>query len=266
MAAGAAGGVAAAWGGGAAACGISIWPRSRVTLDSVTFESNHADNSSGAIANCGLLTLNGPNKFMDNTAKNGGAIYNYVYNNESGQITINGTTTFIYNKAEDKGGVIYNDYDGDITITGAIFSYNWANYGSAIYNEGTIEDTGSTFSGNRARYGTFYNCYDADNDYVGHAVMAGSKFMQNTAGCGGAIYDEGTSTLNNCDITDNQASSLGGGIFSNGSKVTINGGRIDRNHAEYGGGGIYNRYGTVNRGGYILAGNSPDDRFDEPII
>jgi predicted outer membrane repeat protein len=63
--------------------GISIWPRSRVTLDSVTFESNHADNSIGAIANCGLLTLTVPNKFMDNTAKNDGAIYNYVYNNES---------------------------------------------------------------------------------------------------------------------------------------------------------------------------------------
>jgi predicted outer membrane repeat protein len=117
--------------------GIEIWRSSKVSLNSVTFEGNRVDNLSGAVDNFGLLTLTGSNKFMDNTAKTGAAIYN----RERGQMKIKGIPSFINNTATDKGGVIYNV--GDITIWKAIFSYNEAGYGSAIYNEGDITDMGS---------------------------------------------------------------------------------------------------------------------------
>jgi len=148
-------------------------------LNSVAFESNHADNLSGAIANSGQLTLIGANKFLNNTAHNAGAIYNH----EGCQVKIKGTSYFIKNQADEERG---------------------------------------------------------------------------------ALWDDGISILNECDITDNDAW-FGGGIFSEGNAVvTINDGRIERNHAAYNGGGIYNR-GTVNRGWYSLAGNNPDDRFDDPF-
>jgi predicted outer membrane repeat protein len=205
------------------AAGISVRPKAKVTLNSVTFKGNHADNSSGAIANCGLLTLTGSNKFIDNTAKAGGAIYNYIYNHERGQMEINGTTSFIGNAAE-YGGVIYNQ--GDITITQPIFPYNNAVYGSAIYNEGDITDMGSIFWKNHAQYGTLYT-----SSAEGHLVMEGSVFMKNTADQeGGAIYSQSTLDMNNCDVTDNEAGLFGGGIFNDATgTLNLNGGRIERN-------------------------------------
>jgi hypothetical protein len=75
--------------------------------------------------------------------------------------------------------------------------------------------------------------------------------------------------MNNCDITDNEAGLFGGGVFNDATgTLNLNGGRIERNEVTthtYTGGGIYNS-GVRNINGCSIAGNTPDDIHDEPLI
>jgi len=61
----------------------------------------------------------------------------------------------------------------------------------------------------------------------------------NATGEGGAIYNEGVLTITNCTLTNNTADGNGGGI-SNRGNLTITGSVIQQNTAPSMGGGIYN--------------------------
>jgi predicted outer membrane repeat protein len=85
----------------------------------------------------------------------------------------------------------------------------------------------------------------------GDAVLpAGSS---NTyAGEGGAIFNSGTLTVNNCVISGNNAS-LAGGAIENGGTVTVNNSVLSGNSAGKYGGGINNYGGS---GGKVTVSNS----------
>ncbi|MBI5679659.1 MAG: hypothetical protein HZC47_02005 [Methanobacterium sp.] len=81
-------------------------------------------------------------------------------------------------------------------------------------------------------------------------------FTGNTASNSGAIFNGGTLTANDCVFTGNTAIAFGGAIF-NGGTVNANGCVFTGNTANFFGGAIDNM-GTVNANGCVFTGNTAD--------
>jgi predicted outer membrane repeat protein len=142
------------------------------------------------------------------------------------------------------GGAIYNGEEGALFIQDSTFSSNQApipvtpgtGYGGAIYSSGTLTVRNSTFSGNDAF------------EFGGAIYMLGtqltvinSTLVNNTAGDGGAIMNEGSESsrvlITNSTIAGNAAISIRGGvsgpatlrnsIVANNSNGNCSGGIID---------------------------------------
>jgi len=104
--------------------------------------------------------------------------------------------------ANDGGGI---SNMGKVTISGTASitdnvanDYNPKGGGILNYSSATLTVNGGTISGNKARVGSSSANSDAS---------------------GGAIYNYGNLTLNNCTITGNSAESHGGGIYNYGSAI-----------------------------------------------
>jgi hypothetical protein len=75
-------------------------------------------------------------------------------------------------------------------------------------------------------------------------------------GNGGGIYNNGTATLKNSTVNNNQAVTNGGGIYNyNTGQTFIYGSAISGNSASGDGGGIYNITGTAHQENDTLTGN-----------
>jgi hypothetical protein len=72
---------------------------------------------------------------------------------------------------------------------------------------------------------------------------------------GGGIRNDGTTTLNHCDIYNNRATGDSGGGISNRNLLTLNNSSVYNNVAYYMGGGIVNSY-YVDANGYLTITNS----------
>lgn len=227
---------------------------STISADS-TFTNNSAPNG-GAIYNAGTMTTGGT--FSSNTASNwGGAIYN------SGNLTISDNATFTDNKSGSVGGAIANALGTSVLTLGAnvTFTGNEAvNDGGAIGNyKGAALVNGTTFTSNKAQTGT------SDENAIGGGAMslgaesttqiANATFTDNTSGFnGGAIGTRNALSANNSaaklDITNstftgNKALGTVTSTFSRGSATGGNGGAID-NHF----------YNSDTKSGYSYVGNS----------
>ncbi|MEN6553262.1 MAG: hypothetical protein ABFC34_10325 [Methanobacterium sp.] len=155
--------------------GGAIYNNGNLQLNHVTFESNNALDAGGAVYNTdlGQLTITDCN-FKWNTARNGGAIYNYgtgivedssfVQNTgtQGGAITNYGPLTIVNsifnsNHAIEIGGAFYNSLKGDVTITSSSFTENSVtdaeSYGGAIGSYGLLTITGTILTSNLATYG-----------------------------------------------------------------------------------------------------------------
>ena len=112
-----------------------------------------------------------------------------------------------------KGGAIYSQYSGSITLTNCSFYNNFASYGGAIYmSKGSICIYNSTFEDNSAIYGGAI--------FVNENLLEiyNSTFKNNVAlMSGGAITSSYRSTLiinNDSSFYKNKASFEGGAIYS----------------------------------------------------
>ena len=124
------------------------------------------------------LIING-GLFENNiAASQGGAIAAY------GKLKITGGT-FKGNKAKKVGGAIILGKTHPATIENATFAENQASTGGAIYSSQEITLKNTTFNQNLANNdgGALYLNKDA-----GSAAITDSKFLQNSAANGGAIY------------------------------------------------------------------------------
>jgi predicted outer membrane repeat protein len=147
--------------------------------------------------------------------------------------------------AEQDGGAIYLDHTGaEVTVKGGIFSHNNATeeteiggYGGAIFNEdGTLTVEGATFNDNGAEYGgAIYS--DSDSE----ASLVGNTFFDNSATYGGAIYNDNDDAMVSAgDIFRSNTATDDGGAIDNASALTIDRGQIGQNTAGEDGGGVYN--------------------------
>ncbi len=89
----------------------------------------------------------------------------------------------------------------------------------------------------------------------------------NSQGNGGGIYNKGTLTLNNCNVTENKAV-LGGGIYHSKGVVTIEDCTIQNNTSDGNGGGIFlNNVGSVTlnvKGNITITGNKKGTGTNAP--
>ena len=182
------------------------------TITGTTFDSNHATGTTGDVQNgAGALFVEGSNvtvsdsRFTRNTATTkGGAVYV-----RSGASLTATNTTF--------GGVDNTDPENLVSLG------NTADYGGAIYNDGTME-VGGTFENN-----------DATKE-------------------GGAIYNSGTLTVADGTVFKSNSANMGAGIANHGSAAVLEIGdnvKFQDNFltgADKHGSVLYNKEGTVTIG------------------
>ena len=184
--------------------------------------------------------------FADNeSGTRGGAIGTRRFKegvNTAAKLDINGTT-FTGNSATVNGGAIdnflYNDADNDgyVKVTDATFAENSAANGGAIYNhKGQVGDklTDNTTQTSES---------DPSKIQTGNMYIADTTFTGNTASDkGGAIYNEGSLTLNHATFggagegEGNTATDQGGAIYSTGA-LTLNNSTFTNNSSTGGDGG-----------------------------
>ena len=177
------------------------------------------------ISNNAVLTFNGTNNFVNNSAKrNGGAIY--AKTNIS--LTFIGTNNFSNNLAGVNGGAIYT-LDNVVLVfigTNDFIGNSADNNGGAIYTTG---NTVLTFIGT--------------NNFIGNHVNG------YYSGDGGAIYtlDHGVLSFNGTNNFINNSGSIGGAIrASTNISLTFNGtNNFINNSAEVGSGAISISYNGV---------------------
>ena len=197
----------------------------------VIFQVNYAKQLGGAIACVQHLTIAGSVQFINNSAKQGGAI------DSNGNVTIadNAQVVFKGNHAKTFAGAIASSQK--VTIAGSVqFVNNSANQGGAIHSDATI--TGSVqFINNSAYQGgaidSHGNMTIADNAHVifqdnyakqlggaiassQHVNIAGSvQFINNSAYQGGAIDVDRMTIAPNAQVTfqGNSADRAGGAIM-----------------------------------------------------
>jgi predicted outer membrane repeat protein len=213
------------------------------TLSGLTIANGNASFGGGIFnAAYGALTVTGCT-LSGNAASFGGGIYN------AGTLTV--TDSCVSGNTAERGGGIFNV--GPLTVDRSIVSGNTATgfdfggfhylgEGGGILNDGIMTVSDSTLCGNSADLGggifsdgtptTVRNCVFTGNSatrgggiYFGSAPglleVQGSTFSCNHASdSGGAIYNLGAATLQECSLSKNTAGSAGGGIF-NGASGTL---------------------------------------------
>ena len=204
---------------------------------SVTFASNRADNSGGAISGSATITFDGKASIIfasnmatpveDRTKGTGGAI-SVMYSS----ISFNGSTSikFDNNKASDDGGAIYG-------VSSTITSDNNASI-SFLNNRVT-----STVTYTEGRGGAI-SVIHSKISFNGSTSM---KYDANTASySGGAIYGDSSVITSDGTVSitfHNNRATRGGAIsVSHYSSITVNGNtsiKFEKNIASYRGGAIY---------------------------
>lgn len=221
-------------------------------VSNCVFRDNYAEmggggldtwESSPVITNC---------RFSGNISVSGGAI-----RFRDSVATIDNCTFTANNSDTGSGGGIYA-WNSQCTITDTVFSENVSQYGGGFMcSGGEAVLSGCTFTGNNAvRGGALYNSsgtlsltkgtFDANTStWFGGAIfnsqsfsleIASSRFFDNTARSGAALYDDiGAASLLNCLIHSNTAALYAGGVYANGADTQISQVTFSQNSASRGG-------------------------------
>ena len=259
-----------------------IKPQAKVRFYDLTLTNGNAQDDGstladeplgGAIFNEGILTLERTRVIRSKAVRGGG-----VFNLDSGILTLNESVMGqkgAANVASRSGGGLFND-SGKINVLKSQISFNeGTERGGGIYNHfnGLLLVEDSTFEGNISWDGT---AIKNDNDQTGTATTIIRKSMiQNHQASqfeGGAIFNRGRlelydSTLNNnatllgegggiyslgptsvvlldhTVLSNNTGAGNGGGINNTNANSTLiirNGSQITGNKSQRTGGGIYN--------------------------
>ena len=231
-----------------------------VALDAYYWPSHgYADGVSVTVNNSTItgkieVTVDGKEELQDGAKHQltltGGTLTGGLSAEQGAQLYNEGTTVIsdvamAGNTATDKGGAIFNSDDkmgakGELTLNKVDLKDNKANFGGAIWNEGTLTVTGGSFEGNTAKSaaGAIYNADGAK------LTVDGVSFKENTAKLGGAINNAKTAsnkeaatlTVKNSQFIGNTSlNSQGGAIRNQGTITEISGSTFKGNKASNGG-------------------------------
>ena len=158
------------------------------------------------------LTLTGGTLTGGLRAEQGAQLYNEG-------TTVISDVTMAENTATEKGGAIFNSDDkpgakGDLTLNNVDLKGNKANFGGAIWNEGTLTVNDGSFEGNTATTaaGAIYNAAGAK------LTVDGVTFASNSSAKAGAINNyDGTVAISDSTFKGNDAGNSMGGAVTNTS-------------------------------------------------
>jgi Bacterial Ig domain len=162
----------------------------------------------------------------------GGGILNH------GNLTLQ-TMEVSYNRADDKGGGIYND--GTLSGSEVWITDNLWGDGAGLYNAGTANLSWGQILSNQSDGGGggIYNASGAT------LTLAFMDIMSNQGNGGGGIYNAGSLSGDNLNLSNNQTTGYGGGLFNtSNANPTISNSWI-RNNSANKGGGLYINSGTL---------------------
>ena len=195
-----------------------------INLDNTTFNGNKSKSDGGAIAyEKGNITSNIINStFTNNTANNGGAIYNFF----NSTMTIS-NSSFEDNTTLGYGGAIANF--GELTLENTSFKNNNSDTnGGAIYNSNnlTIKATGGNeveITDNKAISEESTNgIHNGGYLYLTADNTSSITFNDNIGGYGNIyITDENTGTINFNNKISTQSIHLNGGTLALGQNASI---------------------------------------------
>ena len=204
------------------------------------------------------LTLTGGTLTGGLRAEQGAQLYNEG-------TTVISDVTMAENTATEKGGAIFNSDDktgakGDLTLNNVDLKGNKANFGGAIWNEGTLTVNDGSFEGNTATTaaGAIYNAADAK------LTVDGVTFANNSSAKAGAINNyDGTVAISDSTFKGNDAGKSMGGAVTNTSGsasgksiITITGSTFEDNKAGNGGAVWNGTYGQVDITDSTFKGNT----------
>ena len=210
--------------------GGALYNEGTIVSDSnIVFGNNKANWQGGAFKNVGDATFNGAStsktiKFTANTAQQGGAIFN------DGNLTINQDANLKSNIAN-SGGAVFNSSTGNMTLNGgSTFEENSASTsaGGAIYNAGSLSMTNSGFDLSIFKNNTAFTsggaiCNNGSLFLNGNYDFIGNKATKDWSGAG-AIYNNGIMSLDGKFTFDgNSAYQNGGALINESGNLTING-------------------------------------------
>lgn len=251
-----------------------------VALDVYYWPSNgYADGVSVTVNNSTItgkieVTVDGKEKLQDGAKHQltltGGTLTGGLTATQGAQLYNEGTTVIsnvamAKNTASDKGGAIFNSDDqmgaeGDLTLNNVDLKGNNANFGGAIWNEGTLTVNGGSFEGNTAdeAAGAIYNAVDAT------LKVDRVTFANNSSAKAGAINNyNGTVAISDSTFKGNAAGTSMGGAVTNTSGsapgksiITITGSTFEGNKAGNGGAVWNGIYGTVDITDSTFKGNT----------
>lgn len=236
--------------------GVSVTVNNSIITGKI--EVTVADNATLAAGAKHQLTLTGGTLTGGLTATKGAQLYNEG-------TTVISNVAMAKNTASDKGGAIFNSDDqmgaeGDLTLNNVDLKGNNANFGGAIWNEGTLTVNGGSFEGNTAKSaaGAIYNAVDAT------LKVDGVTFANNSSAKAGAINNyNGTVAISDSTFKGNAAGTSMGGAVTNTSGsalgksiITITGSTFEGNKAGNGGAVWNGTYGTVNITDSTFKGNT----------
>ena len=190
------------------------------------------------VDNAAVVNISG-GTISDNHARQGGAIFVKV---NGSVVNITGGT-FKNNVADTYGGAIHCQ-NADVNISEGLFTGNTAqNRGGAIhveYANANLTVTGGTFDGNIAEYkggastsgglgsGGAISVYSKAVAEVSNAKVVNNKAIKNQctsdySGLGAAFFVEGavTITLDNCEVTGNEAVGYGSFLASRDTNSSV---------------------------------------------
>lgn len=236
-------------------------PGTLIVKSGTVFKNNTAKYGGGAIANFGVLDIDGAtfeaNKSQTETTDSqpvgGGAISLGI----DSKTTIK-NTKFVNNETGFNGGAIANSFN-NTQISNTVFEKNEAINGGAVYNQslyntnnqaqetdkgGDIKFADVTFDGNKASTngGAIFNDANTNAELSGTVVFSGNE----AGNAGGAIFVADASSsmeIASGAVFKSNSAKLGGAIYNKGNLGTLDGVTFEDNTAETNGGAILNSNG-----------------------
>lgn len=259
-----------AWGSGTGG-GINVDGNSQVTLDNADVFNNHGDYGGGIWLNTGTaVTITNGSTVHDNTAmspgggvRTWGKFYGYGGSSEiswncapdgGGASVPNGLfylddASMAGNQAAGatgKGGAVYLELGGVVTLTNHVYLGDITPYGNTAYDGGAIYADDSTVNLD----GSTTTLSNNTATHYGGGVYLTNGSALNMSG-GGRIGSYWASETGNDAI-------LGAGVYAITSTINL-AGRLFNNVASSSGGGIYATASTVNLTGAMVGGTGVNE-------
>lgn len=254
--------------------------KGNVTINGGTFNENKASDRGGVVYNDnGNVTITG-GKFSKNEAagKIGGGVIGCTGGSTltitGGEFSENKATSDVAREAIYGGGVI--ESNGVVTISGGTFEKNTAKKGGAVYIDkaGSLSITGGTFGTNETSYrgGAIYLA-DRDmlsetaNATIKNTTFSSNKVIKDSAVSGGAIYvgEKNYLEIEDCTFDNNKAEcttgteeTYGGAVYLINAKVKITNTTAEANT-------IFSNHAATRGGVIYMAGGSADLTIGEGI-